>query len=88
MTKRGQIPAAQRRRLRRALRSLELSTAELRSAVAAARAAGGSVRAIASELSYSPTTIQKWLQSVPEDSERDAGTRQLELNHPQKEIKR
>ncbi|UBV20314.1 MULTISPECIES: helix-turn-helix domain-containing protein [Mycolicibacterium] len=62
MTARGVIPPALRARLHVAVNSVDDAADELRAAVRAAWLAGGSVRAIATELGKSTRTIQDWLE--------------------------
>lgn len=64
MSDRGNIPPAERERLRRAVAAEKSTRSELLAAVAAANRAGGSVRVIAAETGRSKTTIQKWLSET------------------------
>lgn len=61
MTARGTIPPALRRRLHAAASGVDDAYVEFRAAVQAAWLAGGSVRAISTELGKSTRTIQDWL---------------------------
>jgi hypothetical protein len=62
MSAQGRIPTPQLRRLLAADRRAQRATAELRTAVAEAASAGGSVRVIAEAIDRSPTTVQKWIK--------------------------
>ncbi len=59
------IPPAQRRRLHTAAQNVTAADEEMRAAVHDAHHAGGSIRAIATEINRSTRTIQNWLHHTP-----------------------
>jgi len=60
------IPPQQRRRLHAAARNVSDADQEMRAAVHDAHQAGGSIRAIATEINRSTRTIQNWLHDRAE----------------------